>query len=53
MLSDSLLRGGYLRLPMLLTIGVVTLRALCQEWDEVGLSRGDRYNKKNERQHHC
>ena len=30
---DSLLRGGYLRLPMSLTIAVVTLRTLCQEWD--------------------
>ena len=36
---DSLLGGGYLRLPMSLTIVVVTLRALCQEWKEVGLSR--------------
>ena len=31
---DSLLGGGYLRLPMSLTIVVVTLRALCQERDE-------------------
>ena len=46
MTIDSLLGGGYLRLPMSLTISVVTLRALCQERDEVGLSRGDRYNKK-------
>ena len=46
MLSDSLLRGGYLRLPMSLTVGVVTLRALCQEGEEVGSSRGGRYNKK-------
>ncbi len=30
---DSLLGGGYLRLPMSLTIAVVTLRALCQERD--------------------
>ena len=29
--SDSLLGGGYLRRPMSLTIGVVTLRALCRE----------------------
>ena len=28
---DSLLGGGYLRLPASLTIVVVTLRALCQE----------------------
>ena len=34
MTIDSLLGGGYLRLPALLTIGVVTLRALCQEWEE-------------------
>ena len=33
---DSLLGGGYLRLPMSLTIVVVTLRALCQEWDGAG-----------------
>ena len=36
MLSDSLLGGGYLRLPMSLTIVVVTLRALCQERDDGG-----------------
>ena len=42
MTIDSLLGGGYLRLPASLTIGVVTLRALCQERDEVGPSRGDR-----------
>ena len=45
--SDSLLGGGYLRRPMSLTIVVVTLRALCQEWE-----RGDTHeltgNKKNE-----
>ena len=40
--SDSLLGGGYLRLPASLTIDVVTLRALCQERDEVSPSRGDR-----------
>jgi len=39
--SDSLLGGSYLRLPMSLTIGVVTLRALCQEWEEAGPPRGD------------
>ena len=38
---DSLLRGGYLRLPASLTIDVVTLRALCQERDEMGPSRYD------------
>jgi len=36
LLTSPLLRGGYLRLPMSLTIAVVTLRALCQEWDEAG-----------------
>ena len=40
LLSDSLLGGGYLRLPMSLTIRVVTLRALCQEREETGSSRG-------------
>ena len=39
MLSDSLLGGGYLRLPMPQTVGVVTLRALCQEREEEGASR--------------
>ncbi len=34
--SDSLLGGGYLRLPVPQDIGVVTLRALCQERDKVG-----------------
>ena len=34
--SDSLLGGGYLRLPMSQTISVVTLRALFQEWDRGG-----------------
>ena len=33
--NDSLLGGGYLRLPASLTIVVVTLRALCQERDEM------------------
>ena len=41
MTIDSLLGGGYLRLPASLTIGVVTLRALCQERDEVEPSRFD------------
>ena len=36
LLTSPLLRGGYLRLPMSLTIAVVTLRALCQEWDGEG-----------------
>ena len=31
--NGSLLGGGYLRRPMSLTIVVVTLRALCQEWE--------------------
>ena len=35
-MNDSLLGGGYLRLPMSPAIGVVTLRALCQEWDRAG-----------------
>ena len=35
----SLLGGGYLRLPMSLTIVMVTLRALCQEREEAGPSR--------------
>ncbi len=39
MTIDSLLGGGYLRRPMSQTIGVVTLRALCQESDEGGSSR--------------
>ena len=60
--SDSLLGGGYLRLPVSLTGGVVTLRALCLERDEAGnkLKRDKKtrepisddfhlaYNKKNE-----
>ena len=33
--NDSLLGGGYLRLPASLTIVVVTLKALCQERDEM------------------
>ena len=41
LMSDSLLGGGYLRLPMSLTIDVVTLRALCQEREEAGLSPHD------------
>ena len=40
--SDSLLGGGYLRLPASLTIVVVTLRALFQDWEEEGHSRYDR-----------
>ncbi len=36
MLTSPLLGGGYLRLPMSQTIGVVRLRALCQEWEEMG-----------------
>ena len=39
MTIDSLLGGGYLRRPMSLTIVVVTLRALCQEWERAGKSR--------------
>ena len=46
LLSDSLLGGGYLRLPASLTIGMVTLRALCQEGEQVGPSRGGRSTKK-------
>ena len=38
LLTSPLLGGGYLRHPMSLTIGVVTLRALCQEWEEAGSS---------------
>ena len=55
LLSDSLLGGGYLRLPMSLTIRVVRLRALCQERDEAGHSRGrtQAAGIKNERRHHC
>ena len=34
--SDSLLGGGYLRLPMPLAVGAGTLRALCQEWEAGG-----------------
>ena len=48
MTNDSLLGGGYLRLPASLTIVVVTLRALCQEREEVGLSRFARVTKKRE-----
>ena len=40
MLTSPLLGGAYLRRPMSLTIGVVTLRAMFQVWDEAGLSRG-------------
>ena len=36
MTIDSLLGGGYLRLPASLTIAVVTLRALCQERERAG-----------------
>ena len=42
MLTLPLLGGGYLRLPVSLTIGVVTLRALCQEREEEEDSLGDR-----------
>ena len=38
--DDSLLGGGYLRLPVSLTGGVVTLRALCLERDEAGQTDG-------------
>ena len=45
--SDSLLGGGYLLLPMSLTVAVVTLRALCQEREKAGSSaRFDRATKK-------
>ena len=37
--SDSLLGGGYLRLPMPLTVGSGTLRALCQEREQAVTSR--------------
>ena len=33
MLTSPLLGGGYLHRPASLTIGVGTLRALCQEWN--------------------
>jgi hypothetical protein len=33
LLTLPLLGGGYLRRPMSLTIAVVTLRALCQDWE--------------------
>ncbi|MDY6302568.1 MAG: hypothetical protein SPL96_11830 [Bacteroidales bacterium] len=36
--TSPLLRGGYLRLPMSLDGGVVTLRALCQEREGDGNS---------------
>ena len=39
---DSLLGGGYLRLPASLTVGVVTLRALCQEREQAEPLRYDR-----------
>ena len=44
--SGSLLGGGYLRLPASLTVGVVTLRALCQEW---GQERPPRSGRKKTR----
>ena len=55
MLTSPLLGGGYLRRPMSLTIGVVTLRALCQEWEEAGLSRHERHTtkKRGSRSFHC
>ena len=42
LLTLPLLRGGYLRRPMPLTIGVGTLRALCQESEVAEPSRQDR-----------
>ena len=51
--SDSLLGGGYLRLPMSLTVAVVTLRALCQEREKAGTSSHFDWQQKNERRHHC
>ena len=44
--SDSLLGGGYLRLPASPAIGVVTLRALFQEGEVAGPSRHGRYKQK-------
>ncbi len=38
LLTSPLLRGGYLRLPMSLDGGVMTLRALCQEREVAGTS---------------
>ena len=42
MLTSPLLGGGYLRRPASQTIGVVTLRALCQEREQEGPSRQGR-----------
>jgi len=42
LLTSPLLGGGYLRLPMSLTVDAVTLMALCQERDEAGPSRYER-----------
>ncbi len=69
MLTSPLLGGGYLHRPASLTIGVGTLRALCQEWNRLenlenlvnleyleyleNLENLDCGNKKNERRHHC
>ena len=53
---DSLLRGGYLRLPASLTIVVVTLRALFQERGLAGQSRYGRHRaakKRGSRSFHC
>ena len=46
MLTLPLLGGGYLRRPMPLTIGVGTLRALCQESEEGWDSHDRTGNKK-------
>ena len=58
MLTSPLLGGGYLHRPASLTIGVGTLRALCQEWNRLenldylvdldNLEYLDCGNKKNE-----
>ena len=45
LLTSPLLGGGYLRRPMVLTVGVVTLRALCLERDEAAPSRQERQQK--------
>ena len=48
-MSITSLRGGdYLRLHASLTIGVVTLRALCQQREEAGHSHGGQHKKKRE-----
>ena len=56
MTIDSLLGGGYLRLPASLTIVVVTLRALFQERELAGQSRYGRHRatkKLGSRSFHC